>query len=76
MFTYACGNMLQFKIQDSWIEEVGEITVGILAAAWSPNQELLAIATRKNELILFSPEFEIVSESQIDDNDLTFWDHK
>jgi hypothetical protein len=55
---------------------VGEITDGILAAAWSPNQEYLVVATRQNLLILFSPEFEICSESPIDDNDMTFHDIK
>lgn len=78
MFTYACGNMYIYRPwrddQEAKIEEVGEITDGIMAAAWSPNQEYLAVTTRQNLLIVFSPEFEICSESPIDDNDMTFHD--
>jgi len=80
MFTYACGNMYIYRHfndnPETKIEEVGEIADGILAAAWSPNQEYLAVATRQNLLILFSPEFDICSEAPIDDNDMTFHDIK
>jgi hypothetical protein len=37
--------MYLYKLEEKKIEEVGEITDGILAAAWAPNQEYLAVAT-------------------------------
>ena len=73
---YQCGNMyISWRNdEEAKIEEVGEITDGIITEAWSPNQEYLVVTTRQNILILFSPEYEICSESPIDYNDMTFQD--
>ena len=61
--------MLQVKDQE--VEEVGEIADGILAAAWAPNQEYLALAT-PSLMLLFTPEFDVLYEEPLDDGDLTF----
>ena len=55
----------------SW-KEVGEIGDGIITGSWAPNQEYLAIATGAGKLIVFTPEFDVLYEASIDDNDLTF----
>lgn len=36
-FTYRCGNMFLYRVDQRKLDEVGEITDGILAAAWAPN---------------------------------------
>jgi hypothetical protein len=70
-FTYSSGNMYLYKLEEKKIEEVGEIPDGILAAAWAPNQEYLAVATSQS-MLLFTLEFDVLYEQPIDDGDLTF----
>jgi hypothetical protein len=55
---------------------VGTITDGIIAGSWSPNQEYFAVASGAGKLIIFTPEFEVSLEANIDDGDLTFHDKK
>ena len=57
--------------KDSEVEEVGEIDGGVLAAAWAPNQEYLALATPAL-MLLFTPEFDVLYEEPLDDGDMTF----
>ena len=70
---YRVGNMFTIKFgpKDPEVEEVGEIPDGILAAAWAPNQDHLAVATSK-QMLLLTPEFEVPMEQSLDDDDLTF----
>jgi hypothetical protein len=63
--------MYLYKLEEKKIEEVGEIPDGILAAAWAPNQEYLAVATSQS-MLLFTLEFDVLYEQPIDDGDLTF----
>lgn len=70
--TFACGNMYLVNCEQSSIQEVGEIPDGILAASWAPNQENLAVATPL-KMLLFTPEFDVLYESDLDDGDLTFY---
>lgn len=53
--------MYIFKLDEQKLEEVGEIPEGILAAAWAPNQEYLAVATPKM-MLLFTPDFDVLYE--------------
>ena len=55
-------------------KEVGELGDGILTGSWAPNQEYLAVATKAGKLIVFTPEFDVLYEADIDDGDLTFKD--
>ncbi len=52
------------------IEIVGSVDVGIAAAAWAPDEELLAIVTRTDTLVLMSRDFEPVSETTLSAEDL------
>ena len=52
------------------IEIVGSVDAGIAAAAWAPEEELLAIVTRADTLILMSRDFEPVTETTLTANDL------
>ena len=52
------------------IEIVGSVDVGIAAAAWAPDEELLAIVTRTDTLVLMSRDFEPVNETTLSAKDL------
>ena len=52
------------------IEIVGSVDVGIAAAAWAPDEELLAIVTRTDTLVLMSRDFEPVNETTLSADDL------
>ena len=52
------------------IEIVGSVDAGIYAAAWSPDEELLAIATRGDTLIYMTRDFETVANRSLLPDDL------
>ena len=52
------------------IEIVGSVDVGISAAAWSPDEELLAILTRVNTLLYMTRDFESIAEVTLSSADL------
>lgn len=52
------------------IEIVGSVDVGITAAAWSPDEELLAITTRANNLLYMTRDFEGVADVPFTPDDL------
>ncbi|OAP60641.1 hypothetical protein AYL99_05643 [Fonsecaea erecta] len=65
------------------IEIVGTVDVGICAAAWAPDEELLAIVTRADTLVLMSRTFEPLNEGTLSPEDLKAskhvsvgWGHK
>ena len=70
--SYSNGDMYLFKIESKQVDEVGVLADGILTGSWAPNQEYLAIASKGGKLLLFTPEFDVLYEAEIDDNDLTF----
>jgi len=51
---------------------VGCVESGILGFSYSPNQEILVIATGNHTLISFDTSFDVISEVHIDDNPDTF----
>lgn len=52
------------------IEVVGSVDEGIAAAAWSPDEELLAISTRANTLILMTRDFESIANITLSPEDV------
>lgn len=52
------------------IEIVGSVDVGISAASWSPDEELLAVVTRSNTLLYMTRDFDSVSETTLASDDL------
>lgn len=52
------------------IEIVGSVDEGIAAAAWSPDEELLAISTRASTLILMTRDFESIANVTLSPEDL------
>lgn len=61
--------------QDPDIQIVGSIPGGISAACWSPDEEILAIATNSNTFVLLTRFFEPISEATITTKDLKLSKH-
>ncbi|KAJ5665766.1 uncharacterized protein N7477_008214 [Penicillium maclennaniae] len=57
------------------IEILGSVDVGITAASWSPDEELLAIMTRARTLLYMTREFENVAEITFTEADLKASQH-
>lgn len=57
------------------IEIVGSVDAGISAAAWSPDEELLAITTRASTLLYMTREFENVTDITLTSADLRASNH-
>ncbi|EHY55522.1 Elongator complex protein 1 [Exophiala dermatitidis] len=57
------------------IEIVGSVDVGISAASWAPDEELLAIVTRADTLVLMSRNFEPLNEATLRPEDLKVSKH-
>jgi elongator complex protein 1 len=57
------------------IEIVGSIDAGISAAAWSPDEELLAIATQADTLLLMSRDIENISNITLSPDDVNVSNH-
>lgn len=57
------------------IEIVGSVDAGISAAAWSPDEELLAITTRASTLLYMTRDFENVTDVTLTPDDLKASNH-
>lgn len=57
------------------IEIVGSVDVGIEAATWSPDEELLAIATKADTLLFMTRDFEGISSATLSSSDLDISNH-
>jgi len=57
------------------IEIAGSVDAGIAAAAWSPEEELLAICTRANDFLLMSREFDPVCDVRLSSEDAKLSKH-
>ena len=61
--------------EEEKIEIVGSVDVGIAAAQWAPDQQLLAILTNADSLILMSRGFEVVDQTTLTAEDLNASKH-
>lgn len=57
------------------VEIVGSVDAGISAAAWSPDEELLAITTRASTLLYMTRDFENVTDVTLTSDDLKASNH-
>lgn len=56
--------------REAHIEIVGSIDAGITAARWSPDEEILAITTNADTVVLMSRSFDVVAETTMTAEDL------
>ncbi|KAI2082021.1 putative elongator complex protein 1 [Ophidiomyces ophidiicola] len=57
------------------IEMIGSIDVGITAASWAPDEELLVIATRSNTLLYMTRDYENIATVEFSNDDLKLSKH-
>lgn len=57
------------------VEIVGSMELGISAAAWSPDEEVLAVTTKAHTLLLMTRDFEPIEEVTFSDEDLKASQH-
>lgn len=62
-------------LEEEKIEIVGSVDVGISAASWSPDEELLVITTRADSLLYMTRDFENVTNVQFTPDDLKISKH-
>jgi len=63
------------KVGEEKIEIVGSVDAGIAAAAWSPDEELLAITTRASTLLYLTRDFDNVTDIALTIDDLKASNH-
>uniref|UniRef100_G3U3U6 Elongator complex protein 1 n=1 Tax=Loxodonta africana TaxID=9785 RepID=G3U3U6_LOXAF len=65
----ASGDVVLCSLSTHQLECVGSVASGILVMSWSPDQELVLLATGQQTLILMTKDFEPILEQQIHQDD-------
>uniref|UniRef100_A0A8C6F0K3 Elongator complex protein 1 n=1 Tax=Monodon monoceros TaxID=40151 RepID=A0A8C6F0K3_MONMO len=65
----ASGDVLLCNLNTHQLECVGSVASGISVMSWSPDQELVLLATGQQTLIMMTKEFEPIMEQQIHQDD-------
>eukprot|EP00352_Strombidinopsis_acuminata_P006672 CAMPEP_0176356842 /NCGR_PEP_ID=MMETSP0126-20121128/14311_1 /TAXON_ID=141414 ORGANISM="Strombidinopsis acuminatum, Strain SPMC142" /NCGR_SAMPLE_ID=MMETSP0126 /ASSEMBLY_ACC=CAM_ASM_000229 /LENGTH=105 /DNA_ID=CAMNT_0017710121 /DNA_START=265 /DNA_END=579 /DNA_ORIENTATION=- len=76
VLTFSSGTIYLYSKNTQKIDEVGVLADGILTASWAPNEEFFLVAGKNSKLLVFTPEFDVLHEVDIDDGDSTFHDIK
>lgn len=59
------GSVLLWNVASGQIESVGDVGSGIRAMSWSPDQEILVLATGQDTLIMMTREFDPITEKSL-----------
>ncbi|XP_058022152.1 elongator complex protein 1 isoform X3 [Ahaetulla prasina] len=65
----ATGDVILCNLNTHQLECVGSVDSGLTAMSWSPDQELVLLATGEQTLILMTRDFEPIAERQIHQDD-------
>uniref|UniRef100_A0A803TLK9 IkappaB kinase complex-associated protein n=1 Tax=Anolis carolinensis TaxID=28377 RepID=A0A803TLK9_ANOCA len=65
----ATGDVILCNLNTSQMECVGSVDSGLSVMSWSPDQELVVLATGQQTLILMTRDFEPIAEREIHQND-------
>lgn len=65
----ASGDVIVCNLSTQQLECVGSVASGISVMSWSPDQELLLLATAQQTLIMMTKDFEVITEQQIHQDD-------
>ncbi|XP_031233305.1 elongator complex protein 1 [Mastomys coucha] len=65
----ASGDVIVCNLSTQQLECVGSVASGISVMSWSPDQELLLLATAQQTLIMMTRDFEVIKEQQIHQDD-------
>ncbi|KAM6169330.1 elongator complex protein 1 [Rhynchocyon petersi] len=65
----ASGDVMLCNLSTHQVECVGSVASGISLMSWSPDQELVLLATGQETLIMMTKDFEPILEQQIHQND-------
>ncbi|XP_034357990.1 elongator complex protein 1 [Arvicanthis niloticus] len=65
----ASGDVIVCNLSTQQLECVGSVASGISVMSWSPDQELLLLATAQQTLIMMTKDFEVITEEQIHQDD-------
>ena len=57
----ASGQLLKVHAEYAQVEPVGDISTGIAAVAWSPDQEVVALVTKGNTLVAMTSAWQVTS---------------
>ncbi|KAK4575245.1 putative elongator complex protein 1 [Recurvomyces mirabilis] len=73
----AGGDIITVKLDAAGdqIEILGSVDAGIAAVAWSPDEELVAIATKAETLLFMTRDFDLVSDVTFSIDDVKVSDH-
>jgi len=69
---FSNGEIHFYEVETKEAKDAGVLDGNILAAKWSPNEERYAVASSNGVIYMFSPEFDMICQAEIDDQDLTF----
>ena len=77
--TLNCGDIVIVRREpeehQSHVEIAGSVDAGIAAAAWSPDDELLAVVTNAKSFLLMSRDYDLVFETEIGPDDIQSTKH-
>uniref|UniRef100_A0A8B9TK49 Elongator complex protein 1 n=1 Tax=Anas platyrhynchos TaxID=8839 RepID=A0A8B9TK49_ANAPL len=65
----AAGDILLCNLSTKQVECVGSVDSGLSVMSWSPDQELVLLATGQQTLIMMTRDFEPIAEKQIHQNE-------
>jgi elongator complex protein 1 len=63
---FSSGDISMYSLESGTMECVGSVDMGILAAQWSPDEEILVLVTGRRTLLEMTKEFEVLAEIRLD----------